>query len=100
MSDNGSEQNTTTTAPALPGAPADPAVEQRARRMGWVPKEQWRGDGGAQWMPADEFVRRSEESFPILRERNEKLDQRLSATENELRSTREQLASMSEVVTR
>lgn len=43
-------------------------VEDRARRMGWVPKEEFRGDS-ARWTDAPTFVKNGEESLPILRER-------------------------------
>lgn len=43
-------------------------VQSRARAMGWVPKDQFRGPA-ENWRDADEFVRRGEEELPILRER-------------------------------
>lgn len=43
-------------------------VEDRARRMGWVPQEEFRGDK-AKWTDAATFVKNGEESLPILRER-------------------------------
>lgn len=43
-------------------------VEDRARRMGWVPSEEFRGDK-AKWSDAATFVKNGEESLPILRER-------------------------------
>lgn len=44
----------------------DPAVEQRAREMGWSAKDQWRGDP-SHWVDAQEFVKRGEQVMPILR---------------------------------
>lgn len=43
-------------------------VEDRARRMGWSPQEEFRGDK-AKWVDAQTFVKNGEESLPILRER-------------------------------
>lgn len=43
-------------------------MEERASRMGWTPKEQFRGDP-AKWVDATVFVKNGEESLPILRER-------------------------------
>ncbi|MBK8161565.1 MAG: hypothetical protein IPK59_23410 [Rhodospirillaceae bacterium] len=43
-------------------------TESRARAMGWVPKDQFRGPA-ENWRDAGEFVRRGEEELPILRER-------------------------------
>ena len=48
-------------------------VEDRARRMGWVPSEEFRGDK-AKWTDAATFVKNGEESLPILRERLRKLE--------------------------
>lgn len=41
-------------------------VEAKAREMGWVPKDEYRGDPSG-WRDADEFVRRGEEVLPIVR---------------------------------
>ena len=42
----------------------------KAREMGWVPKDKWRGSPDT-WRPAKEFVRRGEEFLPIIKaERN------------------------------
>ena len=35
--------------------PPAPSVEELAQRMGWKPKEQFRGDPD-KWRPADEFI--------------------------------------------
>jgi hypothetical protein len=48
-------------------------VEERAARMGWVPKEKFRGDP-ERWTDAATFVKNGEESLPILRERLRKLE--------------------------
>jgi hypothetical protein len=50
-----------------------PDIEERARRMGWVPKEEFRGDLET-WKDADEFVKYGEEILPVLRERLRKMD--------------------------
>lgn len=47
------------------------AVEQRARLMGWVPPEEFRGDGGRKPLSAQEFIDRANPA--ILHERLEKL---------------------------
>lgn len=63
---------------------ADKAVEDRARRMGWVPKEEFGGDRANHWVDARTFVERAEASAPILIERNRALDARLARTEESL----------------
>lgn len=45
----------------------DPVVE-KAKGMGWVPKEDFRGDP-ERWTPADKFVERGENILPIVKER-------------------------------
>lgn len=45
----------------------DPIVE-KAKGMGWVPKEEFRGDP-ERWTEADKFVERGENILPIVKER-------------------------------
>ena len=47
-------------------------AEQEATLMGWMPKEQFRGDP-AKWTDAQEFVDRGKHLMPILRKNNERL---------------------------
>lgn len=47
-------------------------VEQEARTLGWLPKEQFKGDP-AKWTDAETFVARGKEIMPILRKNNERL---------------------------
>lgn len=46
-------------------AEVSPEVIAKAEKMGWTPKDQFRGDP-AKWRPADEFVERGEKMLPIL----------------------------------
>lgn len=62
-------------------------VEVRARAMGWVPQEEFRG-AEDRWVDAETFVRRGEEILPILRENNKSLQTKLSAQERELAELR------------
>jgi len=41
--------------------------EERARRMGWVPQEEFKGDP-EKWVDADKFVERGENVMPVLKE--------------------------------
>lgn len=80
------------------GTAPDP-FESRARRMGWVDKDEFRGDGGVRWVDAETFVKRAEQSSDILIERNKALDRRLELSEKsfgEYKNTSEkQLKEMS-----
>lgn len=51
-------------------------AEQEARTLGWVPKEEFRGDE-ERWIDADAFVERGRHIMPILQKNNEKLQQQL-----------------------
>ena len=50
--------------PVVP--PVDPELEKRAKMMGWVPKEEFRGDI-TKWTPADQYVKRADELMPIMK---------------------------------
>lgn len=57
------------------GADADlGTIEERAARMGWKPKDQFKGDA-SKWSSAADYVRLGEESLPVLRERLRNLEQ-------------------------
>lgn len=49
------------------------SAEERATRMGWTPRERFKGDQ-AKWVDAATFVKNGEESLPILRERLRKAE--------------------------
>jgi hypothetical protein len=59
-------------------------AEERARRMGWVPKEEFKGDPEV-WRDADEFVKRGEEMLGIAKERNRALDTRIQELEKTIK---------------
>lgn len=72
------EQNEGMTIPGeggeitITGPEVDPAIHDKARAQGWVPKEEFRGDPN-RWIDAKQFVERGENILPILKERNEHL---------------------------
>ena len=74
---------------------APPDTEAKARRMGWVPKEEFRGDH-ARWVDAEAFVRRGDEEVPIMRERMAALHKRLETTDAELRRMVRETRGLSE----
>lgn len=73
---------------------ADAAIEERARRIGWSPKDEFRGDP-EKWMPAKEYVDRGEQILPIMVERNRRLDDRLSKSERNEKALRDQVTEIS-----
>lgn len=72
--------------------PADD-FDGRARRMGWKPKEEFRGDPD-RWTDAKTFVERGENELPVLRERYRTLDDRMSRVQSEFESTRREIQDL------
>lgn len=62
--------------------------ETRARRLGWVAKDEFKGDP-EHWRPAPEFLERGEKILPIALRNNDRLQRRLDSLETELRETKE-----------
>ncbi len=60
-----------------------PEETTRARRMGWIDKDSFKGDL-SKWRPAKEFLERGETELPLLRERYKKLDSALEKTQAKL----------------
>jgi hypothetical protein len=54
-----------------------PEIIAKAEKMGWTPKDQFKGDP-AKWRPADEFVERGENMVPILRATVKKQERQLA----------------------
>lgn len=52
-------------------------VEQKATSMGWVPKEEFRGDE-KRWMTAEDFVERGESFIPFLKKSNGELKNQIN----------------------
>lgn len=71
--------------------------EDRARRMGWRPKDEYGGNKD-RWVDAKTFVERGETELPILRERFRKLDDRLANTETRLKDTSDKLEQSTRVL--
>ena len=72
-------------------------IEQRARRMGWVPKDEFRGDP-ARWVTAEEFIEVGAGNNRILSERNEKLDRDLSAAVGQIAELQTRVAESGQVL--
>lgn len=62
-------------------------VEAEASKMGWTPKDQFKGDPD-KWRPADEFVERGKQMVPLLRAQVKKQERQIA----ELTSTTKQFA--------
>src|SRR3990167_1171885 len=102
MSDQQIEQQEEEVAAAAPPADGEDKVDDerqsKARRMGWVPKEEFRGDP-SRWMDHERFLEWSEKSLPIQRERYDALDRKFSGMERELGETKTKLTEAASVIT-
>jgi hypothetical protein len=66
-------------------------VESRARAMGWVPKEEFRGPA-ERWKDPESFVKDGEEQMPVLRERLRDATRRISDFEAQQRRQQAEFA--------
>lgn len=66
-----------------------PDIETEARKMGWVPEEEWDSAKSpaprAGFLSAEEFVKRGETVIPILNARNKGLEGKLASMEGQLK---------------
>ena len=69
-------------------------IEERARSMGWVPEEDFRGDK-SRWVDAEKFVERGENELPILRERMRTMQTQLTDTKKLVKRLAKQNAEIS-----
>lgn len=72
-------------------------VETKALSMGWIPKEQFKGDE-SKWVDADTFVSRGETFVPFLKANNKKLESELSVVKGELAKTNNLLKAAQEAI--
>lgn len=73
-------------------------IEQKARELGWVPQDQFKGDPG-KWVDAESFVERGEQVMPILRQNNKKLEEALGKTQAEVNRLTQLFAAAQESMT-
>lgn len=72
-------------------------MEVSARQLGWVPKEEFRGDE-AKWVDAETFVDRGRNIMPILRKNNERLEMTIRQQQEEMARMRETVRNAQESV--
>lgn len=61
-------------------------IEAKAKAMGHVPQEEWKGDPD-KWRPAEEFVERGENIIPILKDRHDKLEEKFNNLKSDMDMT-------------
>ncbi len=72
-------------------------VVKEARALGWVPKEEFRGDC-SKWVEAEEFVERGKVVMPLLKKNNQRLQGELNRVDGELKQTRALLRESQEAI--
>ncbi len=98
MSDTHAAENAASEAAAAQAqAGSDPDVEARARRMGWKPKEEFRGPED-RWTPADAYVARAETEHPVLLERYRVLDDKYAKLERALEGSQSKISEQTAVL--
>lgn len=81
------------------GAAAPNEVEARAKRLGWVPAEEFKGDP-AKHRSAEEFLDRGETLLPILKRDNDKLHEGMSRLERRLAEQEKTFGQFAEFATK
>lgn len=69
------------------------SMEVRARRMGWVSDDEFKGSP-EKWVDAETFVRRAEEEMPILRGTLRQMEGKMSSQETTISELRQKIESM------
>lgn len=72
-------------------------VEAEARRQGWRPQAEFRGNP-ADWVDAETFVQRGRDYLPFVRKELEKANTRNQALEHQLSTVKTQLEEQAEVL--
>jgi hypothetical protein len=83
----GEQSDADTSAADEAAIAAAAAVEAEAAKMGWTPKDQFKGDP-AKWRPADEFVERGKNMLPIVQATVKRQEREIA----ELRQTTKEFA--------
>ena len=76
---------------------SEPAVEVKAREMGWKPLDEFKGNPD-HWRDAEEYVQRGEEVLPILRAESGKLRSELAAVRAEAAETKSLFEASQEAI--
>lgn len=74
-----------------------PEVIREATEMGWIPKEQFRGDEG-KWVDAETFVKRGREFIPFLQADRRKLQQQVTTLTAQVQQTNTLLQASQESI--
>lgn len=96
MNDDAVDSNNQDRQQAPPQDEVQVELERRARRHGWVPQDQWHGEG--EWRDAKQFLEVADSVNPLLRANNRKLEGALTAQEQRVKALEEELAASRESI--
>lgn len=86
-------ETTPQAAPEAASSSQEVDFEAEARKMGWVPEAEFKGDHRpAKFLSAEEYYRRGEEVIPIIRARNKDLEKEIEG----LKETNKRMSAMFE----
>jgi hypothetical protein len=74
-----------------------PEIIQEATNLGWVPKEQWRGDPN-HWKPANEFLEIGRITVPIMKENNKRLQAELRTAHGKIQELSDSFAQAQDAI--
>ncbi len=81
----------------IPDDVFDDSLEREAREMGWVPREEYKGDPD-HWRDADEFVERGRSILPILQANNKRLKNDLLTRDQEIANLKKAVEDSSKAI--
>ena len=72
--------------------PTDPAIEAKARKLGWRPESEWDDERAERegrrkpttWLTAEEFIANTEDSVPMMRSQLDRMMQRVEQSDAKL----------------
>lgn len=75
----------------------DDSIEEKAKSIGWLPKEQFRGDPD-KWVPAEKYIEKGENFIPFLQADKRRLEGALSATNQKVSALESSLREATETI--
>lgn len=70
-------------------------VEVEAKELGWVPKDEFRGDE-TKWVSAEQFLEHGKQVMPLLRKNNERLTQSLGTLQQQINQLKGEIKARDE----
>lgn len=77
-------------------APEVNEIEEKARRMGWKPQDEYKGDPN-RWTDAESFVKVGEERIPVMKENYRKLEDNYKSLEQKVKAQEDYQKHMAKV---